>query len=86
VVVASALAGAMRANPALRVHVSCGYFDGATPYFAAEHVFAHLKIPDAETARIEWAYYEAGHMMYVHEPSRLRQSADLAGFVQRASA
>jgi carboxypeptidase C (cathepsin A) len=84
--VASALAGAMRSNPALRVHVSCGYFDGATPHFAAEHVFAHLRIPDAETARVEWAYYESGHMMYVHEPSRLRQSADLAGFVQRASA
>jgi carboxypeptidase C (cathepsin A) len=26
-------------------------------------------------------YYEAGHMTYVHEPSRLTQSADLARFV-----
>ncbi|MEW9550009.1 S10 family peptidase [Nonomuraea sp. NPDC050783] len=75
------LAAAMRANPHLRVHVACGYHDGATPYFAAEHAFAHLPVP-AELARnIEFAYYEAGHMMYVHEPSRLRQSADLAAFV-----
>ena len=35
--------------------------------------------------RITWDYYEAGHMMYVHEPSRLQQSADLAAFVQRVS-
>jgi carboxypeptidase C (cathepsin A) len=65
--------------------VACGYYDGATPYFAAQHVFAHLRIPPAAQQRIEWAYYEAGHMMYVHQPTRLRQSADLAAFVQRAS-
>ena len=82
---ASALASALRSNPHLQVHVSCGYFDGATPHFAAEHVFAHLKVPRSETDRISWAYYEAGHMMYVHEPSRLQQSADLAAFVQRVS-
>ena len=79
--VATALARAMRANPHLRVHVSCGYYDGATPHFAAEHVFAHLKLPADARERIEWAYYEAGHMMYVNEPIRLQQSADLAAFV-----
>ncbi|GAA1434753.1 peptidase S10 [Microlunatus lacustris] len=82
---ASALASALRSNPHLEVHVSCGYFDGATPHFAAEHVFAHLKVPRSETERVTWAYYEAGHMMYVHEPSRLQQSADLAAFVSRVS-
>lgn len=82
---AGALTSALRSNPHLRVHVACGYFDGATPHFAAEHVFAHLRIPDAEADRVEWAYYEAGHMMYVHEPSRRQQSADLAAFVRRAS-
>ncbi len=43
--VASKLTEAMRANPAMRVHVPCGYYDGATPHFAAEHVFAHLRLP-----------------------------------------
>ncbi len=83
--VATELATAMRANAHLRVHVSCGYYDGATPHFAAEHVFAHLRIPEAARERIEWARYEAGHMTYVHEPSRRRQSADLIDFVRRAS-
>ena len=75
---------AMRQNPHLCVHISYGYHDGATPYFAAEDVVAHLQIPDGLRSNIEHAHYEAGHMMYVHEPSRLAQSRDLAGFVQRA--
>ena len=44
--VADKLAEAMRTNPHMRVHVACGYYDGATPYYAAEHTFAHLEIPD----------------------------------------
>jgi carboxypeptidase C (cathepsin A) len=78
------LARAMRANPHLKVHVALGYHDGATPYFAAEYVLAHLPIPPELRGNIESAYYPAGHMMYVHEPSRLQQSADLAAFVRRA--
>ncbi|MPQ97035.1 peptidase S10 [Modestobacter sp. I12A-02628] len=79
-----ALTTAMQANPHMRVHIACGWYDGATPHFAAEHVMAHLRVPPAALDRVEWAYYEAGHMMYVHEPSRLQQSADLADFVTRA--
>ena len=74
---------AMRQNPHLRVHVAYGYYDGATPHFAAEDVVAHLNLPDELRANIEHAYYEAGHMMYVHEPSRRQQSQDLAAFVTR---
>jgi len=79
--ISSMLAEAMRHNPHLRVHVACGYYDAATPYFAAEHAFAHLQVPDHLRANIEMHYYPAGHMTYVHEPSRIRQSADLAAFV-----
>jgi carboxypeptidase C (cathepsin A) len=82
VTVADKLASAMRANPNLRVHVACGHLDGATPYYAAEYVLAHLAIPAELRENIELAYYPAGHMMYVHEPSRLRQSADLAEFIR----
>jgi carboxypeptidase C (cathepsin A) len=81
VTVTSMLGEAMRHNPHLRVYVGCGYYDGATPYFGAEYAFAHLEIPDEQRSSISFEYYEAGHMMYVHEPSRLRQSATLAEFV-----
>jgi len=76
---------AMRQNPHLQVHVAYGYFDGATPHFAAEDVIAHLQLPEQLRANIEHKYYEAGHMMYVHEPSRRQQSKDLAAFVTRSS-
>ncbi|GAA3459808.1 S10 family peptidase [Saccharothrix longispora] len=85
VTVADKLAAAMRANPHLKVHIAYGHLDGATPYYAAEHVVAHLRVPAALLANVEHAYYPAGHMMYVHEPSRVQQSKDLAAFVQSAS-
>ena len=83
--VSGKLARAMRANPALKVHVAYGYLDGATPYFAARDTFAHLDVPAELLESIEHAYYEAGHMMYVHEPSRVQQSADLTAFIRSAS-
>jgi carboxypeptidase C (cathepsin A) len=83
--VADKLAAAMRTNPHMRVHVACGYHDGATPYFAAEHTFAHLTIPPELAGNIEFSYFEAGHMMYVHEPSRLEQTEQLGRFVTTAS-
>ncbi|MCE7008652.1 peptidase S10 [Kibdelosporangium philippinense] len=85
VTVADKLAAAMRANHNLKVHIGSGYHDGATPYYAAEHVVAHLAIPDELRGNIETKYYEAGHMMYVHEPSRLQQSEDLATFIRESS-
>ena len=84
VFVADKLAEAMRANQHLRVHVACGYHDAATPYFAAERTMAQLAIPAELAANIEFSYHEAGHMMYVHEPSRLAQSQQLASFVTAA--
>ncbi|GAA4725858.1 peptidase S10 [Pedococcus ginsenosidimutans] len=83
--VSAQLAKAMRANPHLKVHLAYGYHDGATPYYGAEDVVAHLEIPESLRSNLEHAYYEAGHMMYVHEPSRVQQSRDLADFVTRAS-
>ena len=42
-------------NPHLQVHVAYGYYDGATPHFAAEDVVAHLQLPDELRANIEHA-------------------------------
>lgn len=85
VTVVDKLSSVMRANPHLKVHVASGYTDGATPYFATEHVLAHLSIPASLRDNVEVAYYPAGHMMYVHEPSRIQQCKDIAAFVTSAS-
>ncbi|MEV7044161.1 peptidase S10 [Amycolatopsis sp. NPDC051061] len=83
--VVDSVSAAMRANPHLQVHVAFGHYDGATAYFAAEHVLAHLRIPEELRDNIDTAYYPAGHMMYVHEPTRVQQAKDLAKFVKKAS-
>lgn len=76
---------AMRANLFLKVHVSLGYYDGATPFAAAENVFASMDLPDALRDNISYSYYSAGHMMYLHEESRVQQSRDLADFIAAAT-
>lgn len=80
--VASDLARVLRKSPHTRVLVSHGYHDAATPFHASEHVLAQLAIPREDySERIRVEYYEAGHMMYCHEPSRLELSAHLREFV-----
>lgn len=83
--VADKLAAAMIANPHLRVHVAMGRYDGGVPVEAIEYSLDQLTIPREDRERIETRTYPAGHMMYVHEESRIAQSADLAEFVERAS-
>ncbi|MEU4197698.1 peptidase S10 [Kribbella sp. NPDC026611] len=85
ITVAEKLAEAMRVNPHLKVHVASGHYDGATPYFATENTLSRLQIPADLTTNIEVKYYPAGHMMYVHNPSRIQQSADLATFITTSS-
>ncbi|WP_084252838.1 S10 family peptidase [Devriesea agamarum] len=81
------LASAMRAVPALRVLVMHGYHDGATPFHASEHALAHLAIPEQDYhSRLRVEYYPAGHMMYVHEPSRIAMSQHLSEFIADDSA
>ena len=81
--VADKLERVMRANPHLRVRIEYGYYDLATPYHAAEDMVAHLRLPDEAFDRIEHEYFETGHMPYLHEPSRKRESASIAAFVER---
>jgi carboxypeptidase C (cathepsin A) len=77
---------AMIENPFLKVFAACGYYDLATPTLAMEYTRDHLRLPEELRDNFSMDFYEAGHMMYVHEPSRLRQSKDLADFVTRVSA
>ncbi|MCK4832749.1 MAG: hypothetical protein KAS81_08265, partial [Anaerolineales bacterium] len=79
--VAETLRGAMTANPYLQVFVANGYFDLATPYFATRYTFNHLGLDAGLEKNISMAYYPAGHMMYIHQPSLVQLKADLARFV-----
>lgn len=83
--VAGALRQAMTVNPHLKVFVANGYFDLATPYFATEYTFNHLGLDPSLRANVSMAYYEAGHMMYIHAPSLAKLKDDLSAFIQRAA-
>ena len=76
------LAYAMRQNPSMRVLVQQGYYDLATPHLATEYFIDHLDVPDELKENIEYATYEAGHMMYIHEPSMVKFKEDLARFIR----
>ncbi|MBI3160730.1 MAG: peptidase S10 [Chloroflexi bacterium] len=82
--VAETLREAIAINPHLRVHVSNGYYDLATPYFATDYTFKHMQLEEHLRANIEMTFYEAGHMMYVHPPSLAQQKQDLAAFIRKA--
>ena len=83
--VAETLRSAMTENPFLRVFVGKGYYDLATPFFAAEYTFDHLSLDDSLRGHLSGGYYEAGHMMYVHQPSLAKLKQDLAQFVQASA-
>jgi carboxypeptidase C (cathepsin A) len=72
----------MRANPHMRVYVASGYYDLGTPHAAGDYTLTHLGLRDAALGRISVSYFEAGHMMYVHQPSLARMAKELRAFVK----
>jgi carboxypeptidase C (cathepsin A) len=77
--VAPYLSKAMRENSGLRVFVAAGYYDFATPLFGAEYALSRAGFPQD---RIQFHYYEAGHMMYVHDESRAKLARDVRAFIR----
>ena len=75
----------MAKNPFLRVIVVCGYYDMATYVGGAEFNFTHLAYDKQITDRVSFGYYEAGHMMYIHQPSLAKLKQDLATFIGSAA-
>lgn len=73
------LGKAMRENKDMRLFVGQGWYDFATPFFAAEYALSRTGIPQG---RISWSYYDAGHMMYVREEDRGKLSRDVRAFIQ----
>ncbi len=64
-----------------QVFVANGYFDLATPHFATEYTFSHMGLDSEVRKKVRMEYYEAGHMMYVHQPSLEALGGHLREFV-----
>lgn len=85
VTTADRLRKAMTTNPALEVFAACGYYDLATPAFAMEHTRDHALLRSDLRDRFTIDYYEAGHMMYIHEPSHEKLRKDLVKWYEKAA-
>lgn len=79
--VGETLRKAMSMNPHLRVLVANGYYDLATPYLATRYTFNHLELDESLRGNVTMTYYEAGHMMYIHDPSLEQLKRDLDAFL-----
>ncbi len=75
---------AMTRNPYLKVWVTASYYDLATPFFAAENAVALMNLAPSIRANLRFTYYEAGHMLYIHRPSRIKFKADFESFLNDA--
>ncbi|HKW14251.1 MAG TPA: peptidase S10, partial [Candidatus Krumholzibacteria bacterium] len=76
------LATAMKQNPGLKVLLTGGYFDIATPFFEGWYEMHHLAIPAKLQDNITYHYYESGHMVYAHQESLKAIHDDVATFVR----
>ena len=73
------LGKAMRENSGLRMFVGQGYYDFATPFFAAEYALTRTGVPQD---RVAYRYYGSGHMMYVRDDDRSALSRDVRAFIK----
>ena len=80
------LAMAMKTNPDLKILLTGGYFDLATPFYQGWYEMHHLPIPAALLNNIQYRYYESGHMVYAHQASLEAIHKDVAAFVASTAA
>jgi carboxypeptidase C (cathepsin A) len=81
---APGLRAAMVKNPYLRVLVMEGYYDLATPYYAANYSVDHLDLGPDFRKNISFTTYEAGHMVYVDSGSHAKMKKDLVEFMGKS--
>lgn len=79
------LANAMKTNPRLKVMLNAGYYDLATPFYAAVYEEHHLPIERSLAANIQYAFYQSGHMVYVNDASLRQLHDNVAAFIRSTS-
>jgi carboxypeptidase C (cathepsin A) len=83
--VSDSLRSAFAKNPHMKVFVGCGYYDMATPYFAAEYTFSHMGLHPGVRKNVVFEYYNAGHMFYIDVPSHKKLKSDITQFIKSAN-
>jgi len=81
---ATALRQAIVKNPYLKVLVMEGFYDLATPFYAADYTIDHLNLSPQYRKNISFATYEAGHMVYLPTDGLKKLKRDEAGFMDKS--
>ena len=81
---ATALRQAIVKNPYLKVLVMEGFYDLATPFYAADYTIDHLNLSPQYRKNISFATYEAGHMVYLPTDGLKKLKSDEAGFMDKS--
>ena len=82
---ATALRQAIVKNSYLKILVMEGFYDLATPYFAADYTVDHLNLGAAYQKNISKATYQAGHMVYLPTDELKKMKGDEAQFINRST-
>ncbi|MBE1162457.1 S10 family peptidase [Dyella acidiphila] len=77
------LAKAMKTNPDLKVLLNGGYYDLATPFFAADYEMHHMPVQPALMNNVSYHWYPSGHMVYANEPSLKQLHDNVAAFIEQ---
>src|SRR6516165_2214426 len=79
--VAEVLRAAMTQQTYLKVLVVAGYYDLATPFNGIEYTISHMRLEPPVRKNISFAYYQAGHMMYIDDAQRHKLHKDIDEFI-----
>lgn len=78
--VSESLRSAMTKNPTMRVLVVSGYYDLATPFFAATYTNTHMSLDESLRGNITQTFHRSGHMVYLRDADMVKLKRDAAAF------